>query len=316
MTAVAFGAFALILAGPAPAWLSRAQWPLRAPRAAMALWQSVALAAVLSAFSCGLAIAANLLVPGPDGRPTTNPFDEIRSLGVVLWTVYVAVFVLTLVIGARLMYTVVRVAVKTRARRAAHRHLIDLLDRFDRSGCDRQLLARDVRMLEVDEPMAYCLPGLRRRVVLSAGAVARLSHDELEAVIAHERAHLRARHDLVLEAFIAVHESFPRFIRSGSALDAVRLLVELLADDHAVRATGPTPLGRALVACADSTAPRGALAVGGPTTLVRVRRLAHDRHGPVVSALAYLTAAGILVFPTMAVAVPWLTELHRLITAG
>ncbi|KQR98472.1 Zn-dependent protease with chaperone function [Williamsia sp. Leaf354] len=315
MTALVFGLFALILTGPVAEWLSRARWTLRAPRAAMTLWQAVALAAVLSAFSCGLAIASNLLVVGPDGRPTTNPLDEIDSLGITLWLVYVGVFVLTLVIGARLMYTVVRVGVRTRARRSAHRQLIDLLDCVDRSRCDRQLLARDVRMLEVEQPIAYCLPGLRQRVVLSEGVIARLNPDELEAVITHERAHLRARHDLILEAFIAVHAAFPRFIRSKSALGAVQLLVEVLADDHAVRATGPTPLGRALVACADSVAPRGALAVGGPTTLTRVRRLTHDEPARTAALTAYVCAVGILVLPTLAVAIPWLTELSRLLTA-
>ena len=74
------------------------------------------------------------------------------------------------------------------------------------------------------------------RVVLSRGTLSALSAPELAAILGHERAHLRARHDLVLEAFIAVHTAFPRVVRSGSALRAVRLLVELLADDAAVRA--------------------------------------------------------------------------------
>lgn len=313
MTALVFGIVALVLVGPAPSWLARARWPLRAPRAAMALWQSIAIAAVLSAFSCGLAIAANLLVPDAQGRPTTNPFDEIESLGVVLWTVYVSVFLITLLIGARLFYTVIRVAMRTRARRSAHRELIDLLDRMDRTVPGDPLSARDVRMLEVDQPMAYCLPGLRQRVVISEGTVARLRRDELDAVISHERAHLRARHDLILEAFIAVHEAFPRFVRSRSALGAVQLLVELLADDTAIRCAGRKQLGRALVACADSVAPRGAMAIGGPSTLTRVQRLVDTRPATAISAFAYVAAAAILVIPTVAVAVPWLTELHRLI---
>src|SRR5262249_54500912 len=76
-----------------------------------------------------------------------------------------------------------------------------------------------------------------------------LSDTEVTAILGHERAHLRARHDLVLEMFIAVRAAFPRFVRSASALDAVRLLVEMLADDAGVRAAGPTPLARALLAC-------------------------------------------------------------------
>lgn len=316
MTALLFGILTLLLVGPVPDALSRADWPIRSPRAAMTLWQSIALAAVLSAFSCGLAIAANLLAPGHDGTPTTHPLREIERIGLATWLVYVGVFALTLIIGARLMFTVIRVGVRTRARRATHRHLIDILDRCDRTDHSHPLYARDIRMIDVAQPLAYCLPGIRQRVVLSEGVVARLSRDELVAVIAHERAHLRARHDLVLEAFIALHEAFPRFVRSRSALGAVELLVEALADDQAVRATAPTTLGRALVACADAVAPRGAMAVGGPTTLTRVHRLCHHRVSPWVSAAVYVAAAAILVVPTLAVAIPWLTEISRLLSSG
>jgi Zn-dependent protease with chaperone function len=315
VTAFVFGIVAVILVWPAPSWLASAQWPLRAPRAAMALWQSIALAAVLSAFSCGLAIASNVLTLNEQGRPIANPLEEVATLGIVRWTAYITVFLLTLFVGARLIYSVIRVAMRTRARRSAHRQLVDLLDRMDRSVPDSPLSARDVRMLEVDQPMAYCLPGLRQRVVLSEGTVARLTRDELEAVISHERAHLRARHDLILEAFIAVHDAFPRFVRSRSALGAVQLLVELLADDTAIRTTGRTQLGRALVACADSVAPSGAMAIGGPSTLARVKRLSDTRPTMLISTLAYTAAAAILVIPTLAVAIPWLNELHRLISS-
>jgi Zn-dependent protease with chaperone function len=169
-----------------------------------------------------------------------------------------------------------------------------------------------LRVLDVSEPLAYCLPGVRSRVVLSEGTLSALSDTELAAILSHERAHLRARHDLVLEAFIAVHTAFPRFVRSGSALAAVRLLVEMLADDAAVRTAGPAPLARALVACASGRTPKGALAGGGPTTLIRVRRLAGEPNSLLLSLTAYTAAAAVLVVPTVAVAMPWLTELHRL----
>lgn len=309
-TAPVFAGLALLLAGPAPELLSRAKWAHRAPRAALVLWQAIALAAVLSAFGSGLAIASELLVPGPDGRPTTSPTDEIDVLGLPLWLAYVVVFALTLLVGARLIYAVVRVGVHTRRRRARHRMLVDLLDQ---SGPVRR--AADIRVLAATEPIAYCLPGLRQRVVVSAGTLDNLDEQELTAILSHERSHLRARHDLVLEAFTAAHQAFPRFVRSKSALDSVKLLIELLADDSAVKVTGPKPLARALVACSKSTAPRGALAVGGPSTLIRIQRLA----GPVgdmrIAAVAYLASASILVVPTLAVAIPWLVELSRLFRA-
>lgn len=312
-TALVFAALALILAGPVPAVLARAEWPYRSPRAALVLWQAVALAAVLSAFSSGLAIGGLLLVPGPDGRPTTAPTDEIDALGLPLWILYVIVLVITLGIGAKLMFSFVQVAVRTRRRRSRHRVLVDLLDRSDKSENPlRGLRDADIRVLDAVEPIAYCLPGLRQRVVLSRGTLANLSEAEVVAVLSHERSHLRARHDLVLEAFTAVNEAFPRIVRSKSALGSVQLLVELLADDSAVKVTGPTPLARALVTCAGSTAPRGAMAAGGPHTLVRVQRLSGPGSDVRIATVAYAAAVVILVVPTIYVAMPWLVELGRL----
>ena len=305
MTALAFTVLASLLVGPVPAVLARASWPMRAPRAAVVLWQAIAAAAVLSAFSAGLAVVCRLFVPGADGRPTVNPAGEIAALGWPLWLAAVLFLGLTLMIGARLLGAVLQVAIGTRRRRARHRMVVDLLG-------DHRCDMHGVRVLHVAEPLAYCLPGMRSRVVFSEGTLAALTDPELAAILRHERAHLRARHDLVLEAFVAVHTAFPRFVRSGSALNAVRLLVELLADDAAVRATGPTPLARALVACAAGPTPAGALAAGGPTTVIRVRRLSGPPNSLLLSAVAYTSAAAILVVPTVAVAVPWLTELHRL----
>jgi Zn-dependent protease with chaperone function len=230
----------------------------------------------------------------------------MRALGWPLWIAYVAVFALTLVIGVRLAVAVLQVAVATRRRRARHRMLVDLVGKSQRSG---------LRILDVAEPLAYCLPGVRSRVVLSEGTMTTLAANEVSAILSHERAHLRARHDLVLEMFTAVHAAFPRFVRSASALDAVRLLIEMLADDAAVRTAGPTPLARALVACAAGRTPSGALAAGGPTTVLRVRRLGGNGNSRRVAACAYLAAAAVMVVPTIAVVLPWLTELQRLFTA-
>jgi Zn-dependent protease with chaperone function len=291
VSALAFTLLALALVGPVPAVLARAAWPMRAPRAAVVLWQAIAIAAVLSAFSAGLALASGLFAHGLDGRPTA------------LWLCSVVVFALTLLIGARLIVAVAQVAIGTRRRRAHHRMMVDLLGESQGDG---------VRVLDVSEPLAYCLPGMRSRVVLSRGTLSALSGPELAAIVRHERAHLRARHDLVLEAFIAVHTAFPRFVRSGSALKAVRLLVELLADDAAVRTAGPRPLARALVTCACGPTPAGALAAGGPSTVIRVRRLSGPPNSLPLAIAAYCSAAAVLVIPTIAVAVPWLTELQRL----
>lgn len=314
MSALAFTILAVLLAGPAAALLARASWPLRAPRAAMVLWQAIALAAALSAFSAGIAIATRVLMPGPDGRPTASVIGAEGRLGWPLWTIYMAVFALTVLIGARLVIAVLRLAIVNRRRRAHHRMVVDLVDvGHDAALAQPCVRTRDLRVLDVAQPLAYCLPGVRSRVVVSEGTLKTLDDAEVAAILSHERAHLRARHDLVLEAFTAAHAAFPRVVRSANALRAVQLLVELLADDAAVRATGRTPLARALVACASGRTPSGALAAGGPSTVVRVRRLSGRGNSWPLSAAAYLAAAAVFVVPTIALVVPWLTELQRLL---
>jgi len=311
VSALAFTIVALMLSGPVPALLARATWPLRAPRAAIVLWQSIALAAVLSFFSAGIAIASRLFEPGPDGRPTATIVTALDDLGWPLWTAYVVVFALTLVVGARLIGSILQVAIATRRRRAHHRMIVDLVGAHP----TRPMPAHGIRILDVAQPLAYCLPGVRSRVVVSEGTLTTLADNEVAAILTHERAHLRARHDLVLEMFTAVHAAFPRFVRSANALDAVRLLIELLADDAAVRTAGPTPLARALVACAGGRTPSGAMAAGGPTTVIRVRRLGGKPNSVPLAVTAYLTAVAVLVVPKVAVAVPWLTELRRLFSS-
>lgn len=312
MSALAFTILAGLLAGPVPAALARSRWPMRAPRAALVLWQAIALAAVLSAFSAGIAIATRLLMPGPDGRPTASIVGAADRLGWPLWAAYLAVFALTVVVGVRLMVSIVRVAIANRRRRAHHRMVVDLVGVGCGTARQPRTRTRDLRVLDVAQPLAYCLPGVRSRVVVSEGALSTLADAEVDAILTHERAHLRARHDLVLEAFTAVHAAFPRLVRSANALGAVQLLVELLADDAAVRAAGRAPLARALVACATGRAPSGALAVGGPSTVVRVRRLSGRGNSLPLAAAAYLAAVAVFVVPTVALAVPWLTELRRL----
>ena len=293
--------------------LARASWPTRAPRAAVVLWQAIAIAAVLSTFSAGIAIASRLFVPGPDGRPTTF-IGEIDQLGWPLWSAYVVVLGLTI-------WSADGYGRRRRGRgrhpscRAHHRMLVDLLACRTPARTPAPAGPANCASSDVEQPLAYCLPGVRSRVVVSEGTLSALASAEVTAILTHERAHLRARHDLVLEAFTAVHAAFPRFVRSASALDAVRLLIELLADDAAVRTAGPTPLARALVACASGRTPSGAMAAGGPTTVVRVRRLAGLPNSPVIATAAYLGAVAVLVVPTVALAVPWLTELQRLLYA-
>ncbi|MDX6237563.1 MAG: hypothetical protein QOG10_2378 [Kribbellaceae bacterium] len=295
ITPVLLAALALVLSGPAPALLARANWPYQIPRATVALWQALALAAVLAALGAGIALSYS--AAGQPGEPRFDP-SSLRDLAAA------AVLALTALVGVRLLWAAGRVAVGTRSRRRRHRDLVDVLATPDR-------LVPGLRVLAESTPLAYCLPALRgARVVVSVGAMERLDERELRAVLAHEQAHLRARHDLVLEAFTMLHTAFPRWVRSEVALAQARTLVELLADDDARRRSGPVPLARALVALAGSPAPAAGLAAAKSATVLRVQRLA-DPEPPyrMLSAATYAAAAALLVLPTVTVAAPILNAL-------
>jgi beta-lactamase regulating signal transducer with metallopeptidase domain len=158
-----------------------------------------------------------------------------------------------------------------RARRR-HRILLSLLAHGD---------PKVPGALVVDSPAAaaYCVPGLRSRIVVSAGTLALLDAAELAAVLAHERAHLRARHDLVLLPFSALRQAFPHSRLVRQAHTEVALLVEMLADDRALRHRPARELATALLrvgASGAGQAPSGALAaITAPEgeTVARVCRL-------------------------------------------
>ena len=113
---------------------------------------------------------------------------------------------------------------------------------------------------------------------MSVGTLDLLAPAELTAVLAHERAHLRARHDLVLIPFTSLRRVFPRSRGIAQAYRTVALLVEMMADDHALRVRGllarelATALLRFGTAATDG-APAGALAVAEGELTARVNRI-------------------------------------------
>ena len=308
MTAVWFAALALLLAGPLPALLARARWTWQVPRAALVLWQAIALAAVLATLGAGLASLSLLFTEEPG-------FPFLARHGVVQTTLIGLGSTLVAIVTVRFWVVATLVGIRTRRRRNRHREMVDLLHRKESTGeVDQALLSQTgVRVLTGPGRVAYCVPGVRSRVVVSDAVLQQLTAEEVRAVLAHERAHLRARHDLVLEGFTALHAAFPRFVSSQAALDSVRLLVEMLADDSARRRTGSAPLARALVALAGQPDGSAEMPVGSGA-LARVRRLSESPPPRGLSLAAYVAAALVLGGPTLAVAVPWLEASYRALT--
>lgn len=256
------------------AWrLTSARWTWRAPRTAILLWQSLGvtwgLACVGALLSYALepygqgalyglrafAVSMVSLNPGPG---LLQPHDLGRMTALVAGLTLLALLIAVLLAAG----------VQTLRARHRHRMLLSLVARDDPE-------VPGVRVVDHPGATAYCVPGLRSEVVVSEGTLRLLSPDELAAVLAHETAHVRERHDLVLLPFAALRKALPlRLVRDAQA--SVELLVEMAADDRARQHCSPRRLATALLrfgAAGSAPAPAGALGAGGEQVLARVNRL-------------------------------------------
>jgi len=240
------------------------------PGAALLAWQSVTVSGV-----CAALVSAPLAAWG------------IRQDHEGVWWAATA---LSGAMLARLLLSGHRVGTGLRTLRRRHRDQVDVLARIDEQT--------GVSVLDHASPTAYCLPGRRRRIVLSRGALEALDESETAALLAHERAHLRARHDIILEFFTVVHHAVPRPLRCETALAETHLLIEALADRAALRRCGARPLAGALVAMNGSTPPGATLAGGSDQARVRLLLIADAAtRRPGRAALIYSFALGVLALP-------------------
>jgi Zn-dependent protease with chaperone function len=296
--------------------LPRASWPRRSPAAAIVLWQALGLASGLATVGTliGLALpasndglvrsvlrAAALLrdgdifgvaamfgLRGPGGLG----YDTAGVWTVALVAARLACLAAGLALLTLLCWVLLAALAAARQARRRQRTLLTLLAHGD---------PKVPGALVVDYPSAaaYCLPGLRSRIVVSVGTLELLGRRELAAVLAHERAHLRERHDLVLLPFTALRRAFPRSETCTRAHRAVALLVEMLADDRALRDRPARELVTALARFGTAgicPAPAGALAAGEGEVAARVTRLLHPiRPLPAAAFLGICLAAGVLV---------------------
>lgn len=95
--------------------------------------------------------------------------------------------------------------------------------------------------------LVYCLPGRRGLVVYTTAAQQLLDRAQLQAVLAHEHAHLGERHDLPLLGAAALRVAFPFVPAFRQAETQIGQLVEMRADDVAAAQHPRRVLAQALV---------------------------------------------------------------------
>jgi len=285
---------------PAAGALANASWPRRSPAAGILLWQALGLAWGLAAVGALIGIGVT-----PSGAAVVSgAMDRLagiaRAGGLpgalhLAEAVRLACLAAGVALLAMLCWILIAATASVVRARQRQRELLNLLAHGD---------PKVPGALVVDHPAAtaYCLPGLKSAIVISAGTLALLDADELAAVLAHERAHLRERHDLVLLPFLALLRAFRWAGITRQAYRAVGLLVEMHADDWALRHRPARELATALLrvgAAGGGGVPSGALAAVVRSeeceVAARVVRLLRPAHGLSAATHALIVGASVAI---------------------
>ena len=224
-------------------WLRDATWPTRAPRLAIATWQALATSILLSLASAGLALAISFPHVSADLAGLLNLCAEnlrhgYASPGGTLTAL--AGVTLFLGLAARTAWCTIGTTLGERRERSTRIAALDLLGRAN--------VVPGALVIDHEAPYAFCIAGRRHRIVVTNGLLATLDQAELDAVLAHEHAHLRQRHHLAMSTcrilFATLAPFVPGFRR---AMPQVRMYAELCADDSARRQVDASYLRSALL---------------------------------------------------------------------
>jgi Zn-dependent protease with chaperone function len=261
--AVLFALYAATAGTLAPAML-RGQWAVRSPRLAMTLWLVLPVS-FLAAVVLAILAATGLL---PLTWPASPPGGDRMLAGPVVPggpAITVAGLLLAAAVVLRAAGCMALELYQGRRSRREHAALV--------AATGHPGHEPGVAVVDYSAPAAYCLPGGRHQIVISAGALAALTAGQLSAVLSHERAHLRCRHHLILGLATALGRAFPHVPLLTQAEPQLAVLAEMTADDAALRRHGCDDLAAALVVLASAGARPAALAASGPEAIVRLQRI-------------------------------------------
>jgi Zn-dependent protease with chaperone function len=301
VTAPLLTSYILIMLFLAPRLLRGASWTRRAPRLGIGLWIAACLSTVAAVCLLGALLIVPLLTVGHVIISVIMSCGlsphHVSSTAVSLAMDVAGLGVMTIV-AARILYATATVALPQHRLRRRHAAVLRALGR-------RHPTRGDVLVIEHPAPAVYCLPARRRLVVVSEGALSLLDPPLLDAVIAHEHAHLRGHHYLITTITAVLTRAFPRLPLFTAAHDETQQLVEMAADDSAARRSTPRTVARALLdlVAGQPSVPAPGLGMAGGSAAERVRRLLAPSR-PLSRAARYLAAAGAAALLLLPVAVP------------
>jgi Zn-dependent protease with chaperone function len=294
--------YAVAAAWWTPPLLSRLTARGISPRLGLAAWLT-AMASVVAAATAGLSFLAAAAVAGwpglveavcrsVAGQACGPTIYRGAALELGLGAAAVLAAAAAAVAGWRYGRSVQRAQQRTRAHGEAAR-----ITGMPGTRAERALLAgvpAGTVVLDAPAPAAYCLPPAT--IVLTTAALAILDAPQLEAVLAHERAHLAGHHHLLAGLTRGLSAAFPAVPLFTRGPREVARLAELRADDAAARRSGVRALVAALLAMGTGAAvPASALGATGGAVAARVQRLLEPprraRAARCALALAAVTAA-------------------------
>ena len=288
----------VVLLGPFPKWLSQGSWVSRAPRVAVLCWQCIGLSAVAAGMGAGLSVAVARYQVGFVGGVSelvASLFSGHPLQGLGLYDALALTLVADL--GIVLVFIFGSLMIRTVRSRARHRRLLDLV-------AHRSAAYPGTDLISDSRTVAYCVPGLHPRIVLSEGTLRLLGPTEIGAVIEHERGHVQERHGLVMLPMLGLKNLFRWVPYARLAPRAIATLLEMSADDFSARRYDPLTLAGALVDMAASgRVPRCALSATGTDVPQRVARLlSSSRNSKKAAVASGLLAGAVLVLPLAVVA--------------
>ncbi|OLZ65122.1 hypothetical protein AV521_33200 [Streptomyces sp. IMTB 2501] len=300
---------ALTAALPAPRALTRATWPDREPVVALWVWQclvATVLLCCLAALVLGTTavfhtVRDRVFAPAP---PSVTAAYDLSSAPV--WAA-----ALTVLLACGAAWTTAMLARElVEARRSRGQARAQLRERAPDLPAGLPAARGPMLVLEDEYPDAWWMPGHPPQLVVTTGALQRLTDHQLDAVLTHERGHARAHHDWLLHLSTALATGFPRVPLFAHFCDQTHRLVELAADDTASRRCGHLTTALALI---ELNQHRGVLSCDSSRRLLgeRVNRLLEPpprllrRH----RALTTTVAALVPLLPLLITFAPGLTAL-------
>ena len=287
-------AYAAVVGTLGARMLARARWPVRAPLLGVITYLAAAWSVLAALGLAGLTLAVHATALGgalstvigacvlrlratyaTPGGATAAAAGLVLSAAVVAWTALTAAHHLR--------------AAGRQARR--HEQTARLVGRPD--------LALGAVLVEHPQPTAYCVAGRQPTVILTTGALLALDAGQLDAVLAHERAHLTWRHHRLLAMARISRRALPFLPLMRDTEAQVERLVELHADDAAARTRDPRSRATALVVLAASASPAPALAAAATDAVQRINRLLRPAEplGAFRRQLLRALAAGLALLP-------------------